>query len=115
VLREIHREKEKEGAGRALREVQLVTWDELRWSDMWISWKNRYLRSDPESDLEAWDEFVKCLIRTCGPTVEDFRWNLEQMRACLGSSLSQTSVVVRAVAFGKSGLDSSWDHELELL
>jgi hypothetical protein len=58
---------------RALREVQLVTWDELRWSDMWISWKNRYLRSDPESDLEAWDEFVKCLIRTCSPTVENFQ------------------------------------------
>jgi len=74
---------------RALREVQLVTWDELRLSDMWISWKNRYLRSDPESDLEAWDEFVKCLIRTCSPTVENFRWNLEQMKACLGSSLSQ--------------------------
>jgi hypothetical protein len=82
---------------RALREVQLVTWDELRLSNMWISWKIRYLRSDPENDLEAWDEFVKCLIRTCGPTVENFRWNLEQMMACLGSSLSQTSVAVRVV------------------
>ena len=61
------------------------------------------------------DEFVKCLIKTCGPTVENFRLNIEQMRAYLGSSLSQTSVVVRTVAFGKSGLDSSCDHELELL
>jgi hypothetical protein len=100
---------------RALREVQLVTWDELKWSGTWISWKNRSLRSDPESDLEAWDEFVKCFIRTCRPTVENFRQNLEQARACLGSLLSQTSVVVRAVALGKRGLDSSWDHELELL
>jgi hypothetical protein len=31
---------------RALREVHLVTWDELKWSGTWISWKNRSLRSD---------------------------------------------------------------------
>jgi hypothetical protein len=100
---------------RALREVQLVTWDELKWSDMWISWKNHYLRSDRESELEAWDEFARCFIRTCRPTIENFRQNLEQTRACLGPQLSQPSVAVRAVALRKSGLDSSWSHELELL
>jgi hypothetical protein len=100
---------------RALREVQLVTWDELRWSGMWISWKNRCLRSNPESNLEAWDKIVKCFIRTCRPTVENFQQNLEQARACLGSPLSQTSVVVRVVALRKPGPDSSWDHKLELL
>ena len=98
---------------KALKEVQIVAWDELKWSKRVDSWlKQQY----PESSWEqTWHEMARRFIRARGKTVKEFRLVMGQFRDSMGFVASRKPVEVRAIALGVSGIDSSWDDELGLL
>jgi hypothetical protein len=102
---------------KALKEVQIVAWDELKWLPAANSWiKESYLKSGGEEGWEeAWRQIATRFIRARGKTIEQFRQVMEQTIGYMGFSPLRASVSVRAIALGVSGVDSSWDHELELL
>jgi hypothetical protein len=100
----------------ALKEVQLVFGVALQWFSPRVVMAWEYCNAGPgrQSDMkEARNQLIRIFIRVCSPRVEIFRRNLEQTRARMTSPLAQTPVVVRAVALGEAGVDTSRDHELE--
>lgn len=94
-----------------LKEVQLVTWDEEKWSETAISWTHNIWKVTA-ADERARLQFARSFITCCGPAVGYFRKTLEMAMELRGPVSAQNEIVVRAISMGA---DSRWDHELRLM
>jgi hypothetical protein len=101
------------GQMRALKEVQIVTYDQEKWG---------WCESGPFGNRKGYAEindsrnvFSRSLIRICSPSIGDFRRILAATRREMGLSDLQGSVVVRAIAVGKSVIDPCIIRDLELV